>query len=46
LIGFLGCMFMLLIGPVGFGCAMKIYCVKGDVFVDWVQGVLLCQKVG
>jgi hypothetical protein len=38
LIGYLGCMFVLLIGPTGFGCAITISCVKGAVLVDWVQG--------
>jgi hypothetical protein len=37
---------VLLIGPVGFGCAMTISCVKGAVLVDWVPGVVLCQKGG
>jgi hypothetical protein len=46
LIGYLGCMCVLLIGPVGFGSTMTISCVKGAALVDWVQGVLLCQKGG
>jgi hypothetical protein len=46
LIGYLGCMFVLLIGPTGFGCAMTISCVKGAVLVDWVQGFCCVRKEG
>jgi hypothetical protein len=46
LIGYLGCMFVLLIGPTGFGCAMMISCVKGAVLVDWVQGFCCVRKEG
>jgi hypothetical protein len=46
LIGYLGCMFVLLIGPTGFGCAMPISCVKGAVLVDWVQGFCCVIKEG
>jgi hypothetical protein len=46
LIGYLGCMFVLLIGPTGFGCAMTISCVKGAVIVDWVQGFCCVRKEG
>jgi hypothetical protein len=44
LIGYLGCMFVLLIGPTGFGCAMPISCVKGAVIVDWLQGFCCVRK--
>jgi hypothetical protein len=46
LIGYLGCMFVLLIGPTGFGCAMTTSCVKGAVLVDWVQGFCCVRKEG
>jgi hypothetical protein len=46
LIGYLGCMFLLLIGLTVFGCAMTTSCVKGDVLVDWVQGFCCVRKEG
>jgi hypothetical protein len=46
LICYLGCTFVLLIGPTGFGCAMTISCVKGAVLVDWVQGFCCVRKEG